>query len=340
MKKLSCAFIVSLLALCLAGTAFAAAPGQKIKSFDLLVDYSMSMGWKYKKTGNQRIALAQELLTKINALIPGEDYTAGMHLFAPKLAPREFGAYGRADMQQAIDALAANYVRDRSVLSAGTGLDGLGSQYADLPRDGAVVLFTDGAYGQGRNSINETRVFYQTQPGMCLHIVSFANEPEEKAIVDGMAAVNPCTVYVEAADLLASDEAVQDFVDRVWGAPVAPQKEYQKVVMSANDVHFAFDSAQIHESQMKVADTILADLQQDDDLKVRIDGYTCNVGAPAYNVGLSQRRADAVKSYMVSKGIASSRIITQGHGEVEPIADNSTLVGRKMNRRVEFTFFK
>ena len=339
MKKLSCAFIVSLLALCLAGTAFAAAPGQKIKSFDFLVDYSMSMGWKYKKSGGERIALAQDLMTKINALIPGEAYTAGMHIFAPKLTPRDFGPYNRADMQQAIDGLAANYVRDRSVLSAGTGLDQFGSGYADLPRNGAVVLFTDGAYGQGRNSINEARVFDQTQPGMCLHIVSFANEPEEKAILDGMAAVQPCTVYVDAADLLASDAAVQDFVDRVWGTDEI-KREYAKVVMSANDVHFAFDSAQIHESQMKVADTVLADLQQDPDLKVRIEGYTCNIGAPSYNVGLSQRRADAVKSYMVSRGIAASRIVTQGHGEADPVADNSTLVGRKMNRRVEFTFFK
>ena len=337
MRKITSALIISLLTLCLVGTAFAAAPAKNIKSFDFLVDYSMSMGWKYLKTGQERIVLAQDLLDKINARIPSKSYQSGLHIFAPMSTPMEFTSYNRDAMKGAIGELTDNYRKDRSRLSAGSGLDAFEHDFSNMTRPGAVILVTDGDYGAGRDSVNEATIFYQTQPNMCLHIISLANTDEQQAILDGMAALNPCTVSVKAEDLLASDAAIDDFVVRVWGSE---DKEYRKIVMSAHDVHFAFDSAEIHETQMKVADTVLVDLREDPALNVKIDGYTCNVGAPEYNVGLSLRRADAVKNYLVSKGVAPARVITAGHGEVDPIADNSTLTGRKQNRRVEFTFFK
>lgn len=334
MKRITTAFLFALLTLSLVGTAFAAAPS-KINSFDLLVDYSMSMGWKYKDTGTNRIVLAQELLEKINARIPGENYTAGLHTFAPMTTASEFGPYSRSGMQSAIGHLSTNFVRDASKLSQGSGLDFFAQNYADLPRPGAIVSFTDGDYGAGRNSLNEAKIFYQTQPNMCLHFVSFANTEREQALIDEMAALNPCSVNVKAEDLLASDAAIDRFVEQVWGSG-----GYGRVVMSANDVHFAFDSDVIHESQKRVANVVLRDLADDSDLKVRIDGYTCSIGPEDYNVGLSQRRANAVKNYLVDNGISSSRIVTKGHGEADPVADNNTRDGRAQNRRVEFTFFK
>ncbi|MDR1125050.1 MAG: OmpA family protein [Deltaproteobacteria bacterium] len=335
MKKITTAFLFALLTLSLVGTAFAAAPS-KIKSFDLLVDYSMSMGWNYKNTGTDRIVLAQELLEKINARIPGENYTAGLHTFAPMTTAVDFGSYNRGNMQNAIDELSGNFVRDASKLSQGSGLDFFAHNYSDLSRPGAIVSFTDGDYGAGRNSINEAQIFYQTQPNMCLHFVSFANTEKEQALIDAMAALNPCSVSVKAEDLLASDAAIDSFVEQVWGAGGG----HSRVVMSANDVHFAFDSNVIHESQKRVANVVLRDLADDSDLKVRIDGYTCNIGPADYNQDLSVRRANAVKNYLVDNGISASRIVTKGHGPENPVADNNTRDGRAQNRRVEFTFFK
>ncbi|MDR2891967.1 MAG: OmpA family protein [Deltaproteobacteria bacterium] len=337
MKKITSALLVSLLSLCLVGTAFAAAPASKIKSFDFLVDYSMSMGWNYVKTGQDRIILAQDLLDKINDRIPSQNYQSGLHLFATATTVMDFAAYSREAMKGEIGNLAGNYQKDRSRLSAGSGLDTFENDYSGMDRPGAVILVTDGDYGMGPDSVASAEVFYQEQPNMCLHIISLANTPEQQAILDGMAALNPCTVAVKAEDLLASDAAIDDFVTRVWGGE---NVEYRTVVMSANDVHFAFDSAALHESQVKVADTVLADLRNDSAMKVRIDGYTCNTGAPEYNVGLSQRRADALRNYLVDNGIDASRITTAGHGDADPVGDNSTLNGRKMNRRVEFHFFK
>ena len=64
-------------------------------------------------------------------------------------------------------------------------------------------------------------------------------------------------------------------------------------------------------------------------------GHTDSVGSDAYNQKLSVRRAEAVKAYLVSKGIEKNRVYTEGKGEKQPVADNKTAAGRAKNRRVE-----
>jgi OOP family OmpA-OmpF porin len=260
-----------------------------------------------------------------------------MHIFAPQSTKVGFGNYDRSAMGAAINTLSDEYVADRSRLSVGSGLDTFSGEYSAIDRPGAVIAITDGAYGQGRDSVNEAKLLYQAHQNICLHIISFANEPEEQAIIDEMAAINPCTVSVKAVDLLNNDAAVNDFVEKVFGVK---GKENTSLIMDSSDVHFAFDSDKLDVSQLKVVDGVLADLQNDSALQVRIDGYTCSIGPAAHNLDLSLRRADSVKNYLVDKGIASSRITTRGHGSDSPAASNDTLLGRKKNRRVEFNFFK
>lgn len=72
-------------------------------------------------------------------------------------------------------------------------------------------------------------------------------------------------------------------------------------------------------------------------MRLVIDGHTDNVGSDVMNQALSENRAAAVKNYLVSKGIEESRIVSYGHGETMPIADNKTASGRQQNRRSEMT---
>jgi len=72
------------------------------------------------------------------------------------------------------------------------------------------------------------------------------------------------------------------------------------------------------------------------DIKVEIQGYTDNIGSESYNKKLSQKRADVVKEYLVSKGVAADRISAVGMGETNFVADNKTADGRALNRRIEF----
>lgn len=68
---------------------------------------------------------------------------------------------------------------------------------------------------------------------------------------------------------------------------------------------------------------------------VQIDGFTDSVGTDSYNQDLSQHRADAVRHELVSRGISSTRVATQGYGKAYPVASNSESSGRQLNRRVE-----
>ena len=101
--------------------------------------------------------------------------------------------------------------------------------------------------------------------------------------------------------------------------------------------HLEFDngSAVLKAASYKELEQLVEYMQHKPEIKVDINGHTDNVGKEQANKILSQQRADAVKYFLISKGIAENRINTQGFGASQPIADNSTEEGRQKNRRTE-----
>jgi OmpA-OmpF porin, OOP family len=77
-------------------------------------------------------------------------------------------------------------------------------------------------------------------------------------------------------------------------------------------------------------------LQKYPDVKVSIEGYTDSVGNPNFNRLLSERRANAVRDYLIERGVEPPRLVAVGRGEENPIATNATPYGRSLNRRIEF----
>ena len=88
-------------------------------------------------------------------------------------------------------------------------------------------------------------------------------------------------------------------------------------------------------AQMKLNDVANALTKEDPHSKIVVEGHTDSQGAAAYNQELSQHRAQAVRDYLVTRGIASDRITAQGFGPTRSIADNASPEGRANNRRVE-----
>ena len=113
-----------------------------------------------------------------------------------------------------------------------------------------------------------------------------------------------------------------------------PVAQTQKVTYAA-DAFFDFDKSVLKpEGRAKLDD--VASKVKNINLEVIIAvGHTDSIGSDAYNQKLSVRRAEAVKAYLVSKGIDKSRVYTEGKGEKQPVADNKTAAGRAKNRRVE-----
>ena len=119
-------------------------------------------------------------------------------------------------------------------------------------------------------------------------------------------------------------------------APVveaAPQPVSEKVSFAAEAL-FDFDRALVKPEGKAALDDLMRKLQGMDTEVMIAVGHTDSVGSDAYNQKLSLRRADAVKAYLVSKGLDQARLYTEGKGETQPIADNATAEGRARNRRV------
>ncbi len=107
------------------------------------------------------------------------------------------------------------------------------------------------------------------------------------------------------------------------------------IVLTMGDVLFGFDKATLSSVALRNVDKLADFLRRHANRSVLIEGHTDNVGSDEYNLGLSERRAEAVKQALVTKGIGEERIITKGYGKKYPVASNSTSEGRQLNRRVE-----
>lgn len=102
-----------------------------------------------------------------------------------------------------------------------------------------------------------------------------------------------------------------------------------------SDVLFAFDSAVIRENAKPTLAKIVRALANNPDKQLSVAGHTCDIGSESYNQGLSERRANAVKEYLVTSGISADRISTRGYGETRPLVPNQSEEARMLNRRVE-----
>ena len=115
----------------------------------------------------------------------------------------------------------------------------------------------------------------------------------------------------------------------------APQPPAATKVTYAADAFFDFDKAVLKAEGKAKLDDLVGKIQGINLEVIIAVGHTDSVGADAYNQKLSVRRAEAVKAYLVSKGIEKNRVYTEGKGEKQPVADNKTSEGRAKNRRVE-----
>ncbi len=144
------------------------------------------------------------------------------------------------------------------------------------------------------------------------------------AIVAPKAAPAPAAPVAKAAPAPAPKAA----------APAPAPAAATKVTYAA-DAFFDFDKAVLKAEGKAKLDDLVGKVKGINLEVIIAVGHTDSVGADAYNQKLSVKRSDAVKAYLVSKGIEKNRVYTEGKGEKQPVADNKTSAGRSKNRRVE-----
>jgi outer membrane protein OmpA-like peptidoglycan-associated protein len=100
-------------------------------------------------------------------------------------------------------------------------------------------------------------------------------------------------------------------------------------------VQFDFDKSLLKPEAIKILNEVVTAMKADPTMQLRVEGNTCSIGSNAYNLALGDRRAKAVRDYLVKMSIDPARLSTTSHGEEKPKYDNSREATRKFNRRVE-----
>ena len=147
---------------------------------------------------------------------------------------------------------------------------------------------------------------------------------------------NASHTYTSAGNYTAKCTVMDAYdVSGVGVASVAVAEAATKSKIVLRGINFDFDKAVIKPEFEGVLDAGIDVLKENPSTQIQVAGYTDSVGTDAYNQGLSERRANAVRDYFVTHGIDASRLTSVGFGEGNPVADNSTADGRAQNRRVE-----
>lgn len=135
-------------------------------------------------------------------------------------------------------------------------------------------------------------------------------------------------------------DGVADYLDQCPGTPKGFKVDSTGCIIEQTvilrSVNFETNKDTLTSEAKDSLDLVAAGLASQPKLTVQIDGHTDSKGSPAYNLRLSKKRAESVRTYLIGKGVDGSRLAAEGYGEKKPIASNDTEAGRAENRRVEF----
>jgi outer membrane protein OmpA-like peptidoglycan-associated protein len=133
------------------------------------------------------------------------------------------------------------------------------------------------------------------------------------------------------------DKQAREIQTALPGVDVQRVGEGIHLTLGENAVNFDFNKSTLTPSAKANLDKLQPIFNEYNQTNIKIYGYTDSKGSDEYNLSLSEKRANSVRAYLISKGLVANRFEAVGQGEVDPIADNETEEGRAKNRRVEFT---
>jgi len=261
-------------------------------------------------------------------LLLGASFTLGRTPYEPAKAPLDTDGDGYVDTQDACptqSGVAPNGCPPPVIVD--TDKDGIPDERDACPQepdDGQPPSATDGCPNKDLDA-----------DGILI--------PEDKCPTEKGIAPDGCPVRDKDADGVPDDvdkcpeqpETKNGFED-ADGCPDELPKAVAKFSGVIKGIEFDFGKATIRKGSNQLLDEAVKVLGEYKDLRISITGFTDDVGERQKNVDLSEARANAVKTYIVGKGIDAGRIETHGAGPDQPIADNKTEKGRQQNRRIEF----
>jgi len=199
----------------------------------------------------------------------------------------------------------------------------------------AVVIFSDGLADVESEAMDAAKSLVESHMGkVCFHTVHVGDEEDGARFLKAVSALTSCGSARKMADVWDANNLTK-FTHDVFTGQAAAKADACAGRIVLRGVEFAFYRAELTGSSSVILDVAVDQLKRCPNVPMEIDGHTDSVGAEGYNQGLGQRRAEAVRGYLASKGIRSSRLTARSFGETRPVASNDTDEGRQTNRRVE-----
>jgi len=207
----------------------------------------------------------------------------------------------------------------------------------------AVVLFSDGIADDSDRALAAATALAESHRGgrLCIYGVQVGNQQAGAEFLRALSSVTACGTS-QNAEQLSAPASFQRYAKNVvvgvapLPAVAAPPSACAGAIR-LRGIEFAFDKAEVTDASKVVLDTAIETIANCQELRVKVSGHTDSIGTEAYNEGLSERRARAVRDYLVSKGVSEKRLSAKGYGETQPLASNDTSDGRARNRRVELS---
>ncbi len=194
--------------------------------------------------------------------------------------------------------------------------------------DGRDVVDNKGLFGSSADSYMKLNVGFS-------YYFSRGERSKLCDLYSGIALPQP-----EKVDYNKIEEIVKKYAQKEQKENVAVAAPLESEHWVLVGVEFEFNSARLTQGSYPMLFYTFEVLQNHPDIKVEIEGHTDNIGSNEFNMWLSQKRAQTVKDYLVSKGIDANRMVVKGYGEEQPRATNKSAEGRALNRRIEFKIIK
>ncbi len=332
---------------------------QKAENFLVLFDSSESMGGKVGE--KLKIAIAKDAVTCMNQCIPGDvkltgglrTFGHGYYLFSIFQTDLIYGmtAYSQDGLKGAlckIDLASGNTPMVKAINAAAGDLQGVEGRTA-------LILVTDGKSTDGDAVAAAEKLKKAMGDKLCIYAIQIGDDYNNKIVLEKIVKAGGCG-FMANADKLAGCEPMTDFVERVLFDKCVKDTDGDGVCEEADacpntprgakiDEHgcwsmilFDYNKAIIKKSAQPALDEVANVLTAVDnsDVKIVIKGYADGTGSERYNESLSNKRAQAVREYLMNRGIKSNRLATKALGSTNPVAENTTAAGRAKNRRVEF----
>jgi OOP family OmpA-OmpF porin len=332
----------------IAPTDVAAEMVKKVDNFVIFIDQSGSMAWAKATPGNQKFEQSVAAVERLEQVTPELGYNSAVATFAPYKTVTQPATFKKGTLAPASAGVSPPF---NQLTPMGDGLSDIAPLVDSLSGKTALIVFTDGVSNTGTDPVAQAKELYaENGSNLCIHVVSYADKPEGEQTIAAIRELSDCSVVADAKSLATDAGAAQFAKDVLYEervpapapkpkpAPVpvpapAPAPVAKEVVTF--NLLFGFDKSAITDEMIPVLEQVKMILDEEPGTNFVLSGHTDSTGPEVYNQGLSERRAASVKNWLVSNGVAASRLQAKGYGETQAKYDNATKEGRKLNRRVE-----